>query len=138
LKIKIKNSQGVIDLMAYNQEFEALTVDRLSDKDSEQFLLDATLPNKLIIKITVTDGPISPELFYFSLAGIEVKKAILPRCIDYKIVSNDVPITSLNQLYDFPSENTLQWINDGYVIVDLFHANPIAWHLYIGNKIDFK
>jgi len=96
---------------------------------------EISLPMKLILAIRFQNDGHGFELDRFSLAGLDVDKNALLNCSEYKYSSSHDTIQTVEQLHDLESYKTFGWHSNGYGIINIFHPNPFAWHLYIGNKI---
>lgn len=99
--------------------------------------LDVAPPQKIIIKLSISDDRSPVELTNFDLAGIKVSKDKLLNCLEYRPNPLNLAVTDAQAIFDLPISQTLTWSQPGYVIINLFHPNPFAWHLYIGNTIRF-
>jgi hypothetical protein len=111
-------------IQVYDHRFELL------DTATAQFSLEIALPGRLAFR---TDA--SARFVKMSLSGINFDRTSLLNIVEYKISKNTV--TSWEQLDRLSTTRTLSWDQDGYLLLNLFHPNPFALHLFIGNKIKF-
>jgi hypothetical protein len=131
LKIDItslKESPSVIT-NAYDSFFNKLPITKSVLEKIEQVQVDVCLPNKIILEINSNNN----ELSQMSLAGIRIEKNKLSDLIAYYSGQIDQP--NMEKILELPVQNNLLWNHPGYAIINLFHSDPFAWHLYIGNKI---
>jgi len=131
LKISITSSEisptAIID--AYDSSFNKLQITKSVLGQIEQVQIDVCLPDRIILEINSD----SSELSQMSLAGIRIENNKLPGLISYYSGKIDQP--NMEKILELSVENTLLWNRPGYAIINLFHSDPFAWHLYIGNKI---
>ena len=123
----------------FDTDFHTLSVHRRATGTTEQFDVEISLPSKIILRIatkekTEATSPLA-ELSKMKFAGLAVaKEKILPHLV-FHPGDRDGPLV-LNRIQNLPAQNTLSW-TAGYVILNFFHPDPFAWHLLIGNKIQF-
>ena len=135
--IASKNAMPTItEINVYDCSFHCLPVKSKKKNSIMEFETNIELPNKLIIEIGRTPNQCFLELEYFILAGIKVGKELLLKCLEHKMTPVNNSLRSLDQLSNTITKKTLVW-EEGYVVIDLFHSNPFAWHLFLGNKIKF-
>lgn len=136
VKIDIKLDDDLsngCDFTIYDSTFNIIE----SFSNTTRLEFDIALPNRLMIQVNSNRAPFRAELSRFNLAGINVERDKLLTAIEYRTRQSDTQITSIDELNKLPSEKSLTCTRNGYVIVNLFHPNPFAWHLYLGNKIKF-
>lgn len=140
VKIDIENLYGssdTYDLSMYDADFVKLPLVRQTQNHLDKIELNIQLPNKLIIEVVQPPGMDNHQLGIkkFNLAGIDVDKDHLLRCSEYRLCGSNNSVESMSDIMALETTKTLTWTGSGYLIIDLFHPNPFAWHLYIGNKI---
>ena len=87
-----------------------------------------TLPNQILLEFSIPESK-TVELTAMNLASIPVDKLVLTNIIEYK------KDASASNFQTIPSKKTLEWDSSGCVLINIFNPNPLAYHLYIGNKI---
>lgn len=95
--------------------------------------LNVTLPNRIIFRLRNCKNS---RLKRMQLVGITIDSKSLLNIVEYKQSRQD--INAMQELDSLPTTRTLQFNQDGYLIVNLFHPNPFALHLFIGNQIKFE
>jgi hypothetical protein len=121
------------DISIYDSKFELRSFDKTVIDEIEKIKIEIEIPIKLMIQINIKENQ-KIELIRFNFAGIDVMKDRLITCIDHRIGQPK----SLEQFDNLPAENDrLCWTQSGCLSVNLFHHNPLSWHLYLGNKIKF-
>lgn len=138
LTLEIQHTQGLPEdcgFMFRDSDFMPLSTTCTYSRDTTKIKSQVWLPLKLIIEIRSDSTTDQLNLATFNLAGISVKKDKLLHCLEYRHGSVDI---SNNQLLNLPAKKTLTWTPPCCVLVDLFDPNPFAWHLHIGNKIQFR
>lgn len=125
------------EFQIYDSTFKPVNSNRIINDSIDTLTLTVMLPQKLAIKTPVGSDQYPIELIGLSVAGIKVTKNKLLSCIEYKSTDRDLDISTADQIINLPSIQTLTCQQPGYVILNLFHPNPFAWHLYIGNTIRF-
>lgn len=141
VKIILKGTENYVDacrVSLFDGKCNELSFQSTCKGNIQIITTEISLPNKLIIGIKINRSCCTVELDRFSLAGIDVEKSILASLLEYKYSSNDCTIESIEQLNDLESYNTLDWDRNGYGVVNIFHPNPFAWQMFIGNKIKIK
>lgn len=127
-------------IQIFDKNFRPLLFNRRQNETGVEIEIDIEFPNKLIITTSIIDNKennLQIEMAYFKVAGLAVDKNVLLKCLEHKPTVVDDSINCFDQLIKIDSHKTFVW-NEGYTIVDLFHPNPFAWHLHLGNKIKFR
>jgi len=135
VKIDFEHLPGSVDdccLIAFDRDLVELPMKQTIENNVRKIELNIQLPNKLIIRSSHSNDQVKVKKF--NLAGIDVDKDKLLQCSEYRLCDQE-SINSFGDFANFEATKTLDWARSGYMIVDLFHPNPFAWHLYIGNKI---
>lgn len=125
LKIDIKHSSPNTGVEYYDGNFVRLKCD-----------LDTVavkLPNKIIARFTNVE---ESELVKVSLSGLKFNHESLLQILEYRACK--YKLDSVKDLEKFPVQRTTKCVKDGYFIINLFHRNPFAVHLYTANTIPFK
>lgn len=130
-----ENCSDLCDISVFDGKFNKLVIEKISKKNTKIIMTEISLPTQLIMEIKFHTNRCALDLDRFYLAGIEVNKSVLAGRLEYKYLPNDHTIKSVKQLDDIESHNVLRWNRDGYAVINIFHPNPFAWHLYIDNKI---
>lgn len=126
LKTDIRHSSADTKVEFYDENFNQLDIE-------ENSMVRVTLPSKLIIRlINVVDS----ELLKISLASIKLRQESLLQILEYKFCK--YKLTSIRDLEKFQSTRSTSCKKDGYFVLNLFHRNPFAIHLFVGNTINFK
>lgn len=132
LKFKIEcNGAHNCDLQitAYDANMTLLLIKHDKTNQVHDLEVNIDFPNKLILKISNNQGN-SCELLGLHVVGIRINKHILRNRTEYK------QNTSVEDIFTAPSNNTLTWKNNGYVLFDFFDPDPFVYLLSIGNKIN--
>jgi hypothetical protein len=141
LKVDIKCSNlssGSCDLDFYDQNFVRLPVDAQNDQENFVAVIQISLPTKIVIDITINQPNTKMDIQRLWLVGLPVDKNLLKQCCNYRIGRVNTTLNSLDALQALESQDTAMIEQSGYFVIDLFHPNPFAWHLAIGNKIKYK
>jgi len=117
----------------YDQDFNLLAMRANKNGEFEQIEIDVCLPNQIVLQIRPGRDP--SELSQMTLAGIRLEKKLLEKVVTLHMGEVDQP--DLKKISILPAEKKLLWNQTGYVIINLFHHDPFAWHLLIGNRIKF-
>lgn len=125
LKIDIKHSSPHTGVEYYDTNFVKLK----SDLDT----IAVKLPNKIIVRFT---DVVESELVKVSLSGLKFNNESLLQILEYRACK--YKLDSVKDLEKFPVQRTTKCVKDGYFIINLFHRNPFAVHLYTSNTIPFK
>lgn len=133
----IENQTGDCDFSLYDSRWQQLSVQQTRNRNIYQLDVDICLPSKLIVKFQCAKSDTKLELRSLNLVGINVQKSKLLNCLEYKPDPEGSVERSWDYLQGLPSQKKTEWAHQGYVILDFFHPNPFAWHLYIGNNIQF-
>lgn len=126
---------GQCNISLFDNKLNEIVSQTMTGKNGDAIVAEISLPNKLIIRIKSCTDKCAPELDCLRLAGIEVRSDVLLNLSEYKYASNHDMIAAIEQLDELESLKTLCWDRDGYAVFNLFHPNPFAWHMYVGNKI---
>lgn len=129
--------EGRVDI--YDSGFNLLTTRRSKTENVEHIEADICLPNKLILVVSKEQAIGKIELVKMRLTGLAISQESALKILDYRQASvSKYDSCSLEQILSIPAYKSLSWDDEGYVIVDFFHPDPFALHLFIGNKINFK
>jgi len=126
LKFDFVHSSPDTTVEVYDNSFNPIYI-------NQDCTISTTLPNKIIIRLLRV---CESELTKISLAGIKISAEKLQQIIEYKTCKYKLQTPS--DLEKFPSQRTTKCNKDGYLVLNLFHRNPFAIHLYAGNTINFK
>jgi hypothetical protein len=137
LDIKYISGNSVESPVAiYDSGFNRIEVKSNTSNSVECIEFNIAFPNKIIIEIDTHNATLL-ELSRFNVAGINVEKDKLLKCIEYRPFPRKQLAKSFDQLIELPTKKILTWAGRGYVVINLFNPNPFAWHLYLGNRIKF-
>lgn len=126
LNFDFKHSSSDTTVELYDADFNF--IDNIVDNQLEVFL-----PCKIIIRLVNVE---QSEIRKVSLANIKFNNDNLLQILEYKVCK--YKLRSIVDLEKFPSIKSTKFNHDGYFILNLFHRNPFAIHLYVGNTINFK
>ena len=96
------------EIKVLGSDSELLLFERKVEGNLETVNIQTYLPNT--VRIEIIGGQVEPTAM--SLAGIKVNTKILQDRLHYDQSTN-------------------------FITIDLFHPNPFAYHMYIGNQIRF-
>ena len=126
LKIDLQHSLEDTQVEFFDSKFNLLKIDQNNNIQLE-------LPNKLIIRLVNVE---TSELTRLYLSGLKFNHDSLLKILEYKICK--YKLATLSDLEKFPDQKSTKCDKDGYFIVNLFHRNPFAIHLYTENTINVK
>jgi hypothetical protein len=104
-------NENQVEINVFGLDSEPLLFERKIEGNLETIDIQTYLPNTVKIELT---SDAQAELTSMSLAGIKVNNELLKHQFDYD------PLTGCS-----------------CIVIDLFHPNPFAYHMYKGNKIRF-
>jgi hypothetical protein len=133
LKIDVTSSDLSRNIITnvYDSSFNRLPMKKNVTGQIEQVQIDINLPNSIILEI----DPIGGEFSQMSLAGIKLEKNKLSDVILY--YTGQLAQPSMDKILELPVQKTVLWNHAGYAMINLFHYDPFAYHMFIGNKIQF-
>lgn len=127
---------GRVDI--YDAGFNQLITRRSLNTNIERIEIDICLPNRLIVVVSKEHDVGKIELVKMRLAGIDIAQENMLKILDYRQASiSKYTSHTLDQVLSLPAHKLSLWENEGYATIDLFHPDPFALHLFIGNKINF-
>jgi len=127
LTAEFVHEQNDAEVQVLNQQVELLHVGHTS------LALDVQLPDKIVFRLRNAAGSLLKRV---QVIGITIDSKSLLNIVEYKTSKHNV--NTREELETLPTTRTLQWNQDGYLILNLFHPNPCALHLFIGNQIKFE
>jgi hypothetical protein len=135
LKIDVTSSDISRDIITnvYDSSFNRLPMKKNVMGQVEQVQIDINLPNCIILEINT--GATGSEFSQMSLAGIRIEKNKLSDVILYYSGKLDQP--SMDKILELPVQKTVLFNHAGYAMINLFHCDPFAYHMFVGNKIQF-
>lgn len=86
------------------------------------------LPNNVILECKgIKNNGI--ELTGIDFVGVPINKELFEKVVEYRLTE------SFDNILNADAISSHKWTSDGYAIFKLFHHDPFAYHLFIGNKI---
>lgn len=139
ITLKHEQSTNLVDVAAYDKNFQTLTCQRTPMGDHEKVSIKISLPNKLMIVFGSNQSSTNHkfELTGMALAGINFNLETITKIIESKFVNEGDMIEKPHDFSKYASSNSKIFTGHSCMILNLFHHNPIAYHLFVGNRIKF-
>ena len=134
LRLGHRDPANRMTLEAYGSNFDKLTIRSAVNGAVETVDILTCMPNRVML---ILSGNGSIKLLSMKLAGLPISQALLPNLAEYKSIG---PMETKNSPQEYlanAGEKTTLGNHPGCVLFDLFDPNPFAYHMYIGNKIQF-
>ena len=141
VKLKHQSNGSNLSIDVYDSNFEQVSVDRKFNNNNEIIEILTPMPNTVMLVLTgknyATNVNPSATLIEMSLAGIKINKNLLIQCTEFKPHLETTPKNNLSEYIENPSRHSTVWNENGCVLINLFETDPFAYHMCIGNKIQF-
>lgn len=137
LTLELKYSTDSVSVNVYNSDFELLPTIQRSNNDTKIIQISINMPDLIIVAVTGSNQDHSVELVNMSLAGIKINANTLSKLIDHKSNLTLQPHKSVKEHYDFPGDRSTVWRPNSCIFFNLFDTDPFAYHMHVGNKIQF-
>lgn len=141
VKLEHQSNGSNLSVDAYGSDYELLPVRREVNSSREILEISTPMLNTVMLVLTgknyATSVDPSVTLLEMSLAGIKINKNLLIQCIEFKPHLETTPKNNLSEYIENPSRHSTVWNENGCVLINLFETDPFAYHMCIGNKIQF-